>query len=825
MLKSEASGKTATQETAILELGGMTCSSCAVRIEKALKHLPGVTKAAVNLATEQARVEFDPLQTGLQELVRAVEEEGYEAKARLVEVERAVSSSPVASSPQRRINLDITGMHCASCVSNIEEALKAVPGVRSASVNLATEKAVVEVDGGQASTEALVRAVEAAGYGATPAVSKLRARGEAEERDRKRQTEDRILRRDLWLAVILSIPVAAISMLMVRFAYVNQILLVLTLPVWAYTGRRFHLNALRLARHGSANMDTLVSLGTSAAFIWSVVAMLSGKPDQIYFDSAAVIITLILVGKNLESRAMRRASDAIRTLMDLQPPTARVERDGTVVELSLEQVLVGDVVFVRPGERVPVDGVILEGTTGVDESLLTGESLPVEKQPGSELIGGTVNGTGAIRYRATRVGENTTLAKIIRVVEAAQGSKAPMQRLADQVAGVFVPIVMGIALLTFGLHLAIRHDFASAIINAVAVLVIACPCALGLATPTAIMVGTGRGAEVGVLIRGGDSLEKVRRLSAVIFDKTGTLTRGKPEVIDVVPLPGFDSHELLSFAAAVEQSSEHPLGDAIVRAAGARGIKSAGNLGSFSYTPGRGVRSEVDGKAVLLGNRRMMEEGGISLGEGETHLTRLEAEGKTVVLVGRANRLMGLLGIADPAKPESAGVVEALHEMGLKVVMLTGDARPTAEAIARAVRIDEVVAEALPQEKLATIERFQKQGHVVAMVGDGVNDAPALARADLGIALGSGSAVALECADIALLGNDLRGVVRAIELSRRTVRTIKQNLFWAFFYNVVGIPLAALGWLNPMIAAAAMAFSSVFVVTNSLRLRRFSPSI
>lgn len=825
MLKSQTTEKTASLETAILDLGGMTCSSCAVRIEKALSHLPGVTKAAVNLATEQARVEFDPSQADPQQLIRAVEQEGYEAKVRIVEAGHTARFNADATPPQQKINLDITGMHCASCVAAIEEALKTVPGVRSASVNLATEKALVEVDGDKTSTEALVRAVADAGYGATPAASQLRARGEAEERDRKRHAEDRVLRRDMWLAVILSIPVAAISMLMVRFAYVNQMLLVLTLPVWAYTGRRFHLNALRLARHGSANMDTLVSLGTSAAFIWSVVAMLTGKPDQAYFDSAAVIITLILVGKTLESRAKRRASDAIRALMDLQPATARVERNGAIVELPVDQVRVGDVVVVRPGEKVPVDGTVVEGTTGVDESLLTGESLPVEKLPGSEVIGGTVNGTGAIRYSATRVGEDTTLAEIIRVVEAAQGSKAPMQRLADQVAGVFVPIVMGIALVTFGLHLAIRHDFATAIINAVAVLVIACPCAMGLATPTAIMVGTGKGAEVGVLIRGGDSLEQVRRLSTVIFDKTGTLTRGKPEVTDVLPLPGIDSHSLLSCAAAVEQSSEHPLGGAIVRAAEERGIKSAGKIGSFSYTPGRGVRSELNGEPVLVGNRRIMEDSGISLVQGEADLARLEAEGKTVVLVGRANRLVGLLGIADPAKPESAEVVEALHELGLRVVMLTGDARPTAEAIARAVGIDEVVAEALPQEKLATIERLQKQGHVVAMVGDGVNDAPALARADLGIALGSGSAVALESADIALLGDDLRGVVRAIELSRRTVRTIKQNLFWAFFYNIVGIPLAALGWLNPMIAAAAMAFSSVFVVTNSLRLRHFSASI
>jgi Cu+-exporting ATPase len=820
---TEVPRKTDREETVVLDLGGMTCSSCAVRIEKALGRVPGVTGVAVNFALEQAHVHFEPSRARPDDLVRAVEEEGY--RAAVVSVSGTRRAPPVLAASQQKVSLDITGMHCASCVMHIEEALKAVPGVRAASVNLATDKATVEVDPATAPVEALVHAVEAAGYGAALSVPKRVGHDEAEARDRKRQAEDRLLRRDLWLALVLGIPVALISMLMVRFPYVNQMLLVLTLPVWAYAGRRFHLNALRLARHFSANMDTLVSLGTTAAFGWSVVAMLSGKPEQIYFDSAAVIILLILVGKVLENRAKRRASDAIRALMDLQPPTARVERDGATLDVPVEEVQVEDVVVVRPGERIPVDGIVLEGTTGINEALLTGESLPVEKQPGSEVIGGTINGTGAIRYRATRVGEDTTLAEIIRVVEAAQGSKAPLQRLADQVAGVFVPIVIAIAAVTIGLHWWLAQNLAAAVINAVAVLVIACPCAMGLATPTAIMVGTGKGAEVGVLIRGGDSLEKVRRLSAVIFDKTGTLTRGQPEVTDVVPLAGSEPSELLSIAAAVEQSSEHPLGEAIVRLAEQRGISAAPGLSDFSYTPGRGVRARLAGEPILLGNRRMMEESGVALAEAERALAGLESEGKTAVLVARASRLVGVLGIADPAKPEAVQVVAALHHMGLRVLMLTGDTRPTAQAIARAVGIDEVMAELLPQEKLAAIEQLQKQGQVVAMVGDGVNDAPALARADLGIALGSGSAVALETADMALLGDDLRGVVHAIELSRRTVRTIKQNLFWAFIYNLVGIPVAALGWLNPMIAAGAMAFSSVLVVTNSLRLRRFSPSL
>jgi len=820
--------KPEAKETAVLDLGGMTCSSCAVRIEKGLGNTPGVLRATVNFATEQAHVQFDPTRVRPEGLIRAVEEEGYEAKVNSLTGAAFRRGGPVPGALPATLTLDIAGMRCASCVGKVEAALKLVPGVKAAAVNIATEKATAEIDPAQASLEALMRSVEEAGYGATlSSLAGIRAtREQAAERDRRKRVEAAALRRDLILSLVLGVPVAAISMVMVRFPYVNQILFVLTLPVWAYAGRRFHANALRLAWHFSANMDTLVSLGTSAAFVWSVVAMLAGKQHQVYFDSAAVIIALILLGKVFESRAKRRASDAIKALVDLQPPTARVERNGAVLETPWEEVRVGDVLVVRPGDKIPVDGVVLEGTTGVNESMLTGESLPVEKQPGSEVTGGTINGTGAIRYRATRVGEDTTLAEIIRVVEAAQGSKAPIQRLADQVAGVFVPIVMAVALVTFAAHFLLSRNLAVAVINAVAVLVIACPCAMGLATPTAIMVGTGKGAETGVLIKGGDSLEKVRKLSTIIFDKTGTITRGEPAVTDILLVTGGDERELLSLAAAIEKSSEHPLGAAIVRAAEERGLQPARNgLAEFSYTPGRGVRARLGQETILLGNRRMMEENAVALGEAEEALAKLEWEGKTTVLIARGKRLAGVLGIQDPPKPEAAEVVESLHGLGLKVVMLTGDARRTAEAVARAVGIEEVVAEVLPQQKLQAIEQHQKQGEVVAMVGDGVNDAPALAQADLGIALGSGTAVALETADIALLADDLRGVVRAIELSRQTVRTIKQNLFWAFIYNVVGIPIAALGWLNPMIAAAAMAFSSVFVVTNSLRLKRFSPSL
>ena len=816
---------TVAQARAILSLTGMTCASCAARIEKVLSRRPGVSKAVVNFATAEAHVQFDSSQVSSEALVEVVVREGYGAKVVSVEDRSAGRRDAGAPAPEK-IAFNITGMHCASCVATVEGALKQVPGVRAATVNLATQKAYVEMTGGQVPIPAMIRAVEEAGYGASVIVPSRRRQDRAREAEEARRAEAKALHRDLVVALVFGIPVAIISMLRVRFPHVNQLLLVLTLPVWAYAGRRFHRNTLRLARHLSANMDTLVSLGTTAAFLWSLVALLAGNSNQVYFDSAAVIIALVLLGMVLESRATRHASDAIRTLIELQPATARVQREGNAVEVPIEQVRVGDVLVVRPGERIPVDGILVDGVTGVNESMLTGESLPVEKQPGSEVFGGTINGAGAFRYRATRVGDETTLAEIIRVVEAAQGSKAPIQRLADQVASVFVPIVILIAILTFTGHLLAGHDWAVATINAVAVLVIACPCAMGLATPTAIMVGTGKGAAIGVLIRGGDSLEKVRNLTTVVFDKTGTLTRGQPTVTDVLAFENWTVDAVLSVAAAVEESSEHPLGQAIIRAAREHDLSPAGaGLGDFSYIPGRGVSARRNQGKLLLGNRGMMEDNGIPLLGSEASLTRLESDGKTGVLLADAGRVVGLLGIWDPPKPESAQVVESLHGLGLRVAMLTGDARLTAQAVARVVGIDEVVAEVLPQQKLDSIAQFQKQGQLVAMVGDGINDAPALAQADLGIALGSGSAAALDNADIALLGDDLRGVLRALELSRRTVRTIKQNLFWAFVYNAVGIPVAALGWLNPMIAAAAMAFSSVFVVSNSLRLRGFRSSL
>jgi Cu+-exporting ATPase len=741
-------------------------------------------------------------------------------------------------------------MTCSSCAAHIEEALTEVPGVVNATVNFATERARVELDSSVVTSDKLIHAVEEAGYGArlSSAISSRKgvsAAERAQERELRQHAEEAVLRRDLILAALFSAPVVIISMAMLPLPYRGWILLGLTLPVWAYAGRRFHISALRMALHLSANMDTLVSLGTTAAFAWSAAAVLTGHSDEIYFDSAAVIITLVLLGKMLEGRARRRATDSIRSLMDLQPPTARVERvslsaDGSrqtaAVEVRLAEVEPGDVVVIRPGEKIPVDGLVIEGSTAVNESMLTGEALPVEKQVASTVIGGTLNGRGFLRCRATRVGEDTTLAEIVRVVEAAQESKAPMQRLADRVASVFVPVVITISAVTFLAHLVVGHPAASSMIAAVAVLVIACPCAMGLATPTAIMVGTAQGARQGMLIRGGDSLEKAGHLTKVILDKTGTLTRGRPEVTDVVPLDGRPPEAVLALAAAIERLSEHPLGDAIVRAADQRGeVNTAGSpaVGNFDYTPGRGIRAEVNDGVVALGNRELIREAGLTINGGVQELVeKLESDGKTVVFVALlpsnadgdrnpAGRLIGLLAILDPPKGEAKEVIQTLNRLGLRSMVLTGDSRRTGEAIARDLGIDEVKAEVLPQQKLEVIRAQQAAGEKLAMVGDGINDAPALVQADLGIALGSGSAVALESADITLMGDDLQGVLRAIELSRRTIRTIKQNLFWAFFYNVIGIPIAALGWLNPMIAAGAMAFSSVFVVTNSLRLRSF----
>jgi len=740
-----------------------------------------------------------------------------------------------------RLTLPVRGMHCAACVGKVERALTKVPGVETASVNLATERATVTFDPDQTAVPALQAAVDAAGYELAAAPIEG---GEAEDRERAdRAREQAALKWRVMVGVLLSIPIVIGGMPDV-FTWAPawlrdpRVLLALTVPVQFWVGAEFHRGFLADLRRRSASMATLVSLGTNAAFFFSVAVTLwphvfHATGAMTYYETAAVVITLVALGRWLEARARGRTSEAIRRLVSLAPRTARVRRGNEDVEIPTGDVQVGDLVRIRPGERIPVDGVVIEGASTVDESMLTGESLPVDKASGATAFGGTVNRTGSFVFRATRVGRETTLARIVKLVEEAQGSRAPIQRLADRVAAVFVPVVLVIAALTFvgwwllGPEPALLHALSST----VAVLVIACPCAMGLATPTAMMVATGRGAEHGVLIRSAAALERLRDVDTVVFDKTGTLTVGRPSVTDLVVAAGdATDDDLLSLAAAVEQGSEHPIGEAIVHRAKDRGLALPA-VGSFVSVPGQGVDALAPDGRVLLGNRLLMDARGIDVAALAPRAEALAADGKTVVFLAFAGRALGLIAVADVLKPEAPAAVRALREMGLAVVMLTGDHRRTAAAIAAQAGIDRVLAEVLPEAKAQEIARLQEKSAVVAMVGDGINDAPALAQADVGIAMGSGTDVAIEAADVTLMRGDLRGVVAAVELSRRTIRIVKENLAWAFGYNVVLIPVAA-GLLypvagillSPILAGAAMAFSSVSVVTNSLRLKRWRPS-
>ncbi|HEU5440072.1 MAG TPA: heavy metal translocating P-type ATPase [Ktedonobacterales bacterium] len=863
---SMAAGMQAAQTPAVvtsqLALEGMTCASCALRIEKGLKKLPGVAEANVNLASERATVRYDPTAASLDDLLKKVDAVGYKATpivGRPVPVPAAPAPATTPETGERAIELAISGMTCASCVRRVERGLAKVPGVASASVNLATERASVSYDSASVSPADLIAAVERAGYGAeerspvAPAPTTVEDAGQLplDADTLRRQRELAHKRNTLLLGIALSIPVVVLSMFfMNRFPGENLLLLALTAPIWGYVGWDFHRTAIRVLRHFGANMDVLISLGSTAAFLMSVVAtFLPGVVGATtFYDTTALIVTLIYLGKYLEARAKGQTSEAIRRLMGLRAHVAHVVRDGREVDLSIEQIEVDDELIVRPGEKVPTDGVVLSGASSVDESMLTGESLPVEKDVGDAVIGATINQIGMLRMRATKVGGETMLAGIIRMVEQAQGSKAPIQRLADTVAGIFVPAVLVIALLTFVgwsvagyvfgfqpatvMSAAATQPWIVALVAAIAVLVVACPCALGLATPTAIMVGTGQGAESGVLIRGGASLERVHAVRAIVLDKTGTITRGKPELTDVLvaTTSALDEQALLRQVAAAESASEHPLARAIVAGAQARRIEPAAGVDAFQAIPGGGVSARVGGHDVLVGTRRLLAEHGVDAASMEPELRQLEAAGKTAMLVAVDGALVGALGVADTVKVGSAEAIERLQGQGIQVWMLTGDNRRTAGAVAAQVGIptDHVLAEVLPDQKAAQVQRLQGQGLVVAFAGDGINDAPALAQADVGIAMGTGTDIAMEAADITLVKGNLRSVATALDLSRATLRVIKQNLFWAFAYNTLLIPIAvaspAIPFLRenaPIFAAAAMALSSVTVVSNSLRLRRF----
>ena len=826
--KRGTSGKPGTAQKARIHVTGMTCATCAATIEKALAGKKGVEDARVNFASGTASVAYDPEKVDLTSIGDAISQAGYGAAV-------------------RKSIFPVHGMTCASCVARVEDALKNVPGVVSVAVNLASEKVTVDYLEGTEVTE-MRRAVRDAGY-------ELGVEAETrEDITTSSEREIRAVRNRFIVAVVLAAVIMAL-MWVPAFGGRAYLLWALATPVQFWAGLRFYRGAWGALRHRTADMNTLVAVGTSAAYFYSVVAVLfpslftgGGLEAHVYFDTSAMIIALILLGRFLESRAKGRTSEAISKLIGMQPKTALIIRDGEETEVPVEEVRIGDLVLVRPGERVPVDGVIRQGNPGIDESMVTGESVPVDKQPGDEVIGATINKTGSFQFEATRVGKDTTLARIVRLVEEAQGSKAPIQRLADVIASYFVPVVIGISLVTFAIwyFAGPAPSVTFAFLNFIAVLIIACPCALGLATPTAIMVGTGKGAEHGVLIKSAEALERFRKVDVVLLDKTGTLTQGTPEVTDIMAVAPYTRSDILGLAASVEHDSEHPLAAAVVRAADEEQLEIA-PVRDFTAIPGQGAAAAVDGKTLLLGNLKLMDERGISLDALDGQADELWMNGKTVMFLAVDGSVAGLIALADKLKPNAKEVVAALRGMGIEVGMITGDNRRAAAAIARDAGIDRVLAEVLPENKSEEVKKLQQEGKVVAMVGDGLNDAPALAQADIGIAIGTSTDIAMETGDITLISGDLNGITTAVILSRRTLRTIKQNLFWAFAYNTALIPVAAgvlylafgstgvpsgltfilgdYGFLNPILAAAAMAASSITVVSNSLRLRGFRPPV
>ncbi|AHF92390.1 ATPase P [Opitutaceae bacterium TAV5] len=790
---------TTTLSTLHLPVTGMSCTACALQLERSLRRLPGV-EARVDFASERARIEYDPATVPPGKLLEAIEKTGFGVA-------------------RKTVTLALEGMSCVACAKQIETALSRAPGVQ-ATVNFAAARARVDYVPGLVTEDDLVARVKKAGFGARAAAG-LDDDGEARRQAREQKRELALFA----FAIVFTLPLAA-QMIFMFIAPADHFMLpgwlqwLLATPVQFVAGARFYRAAWKSLRGGSANMDVLVSLGTSAAYFYSVVATLQGVA-HVYFEASATLITLVLLGKLLEVRAKRKTSSAIRSLVQLQPAVAHVERDGLLVEIPARDLKVGDVFVVHAGDSIPVDGAVLTGESSVDESMLTGESLPVAKTVGSRVYAATLNQQGTFKARATGVGADTALAKVIRLVEEAQGSRAPIQRLADRIAGVFVPAVVVISLLTFAVTWFVTGHFTVALINAVATLVIACPCSLGLATPTAIMVGTGLGARAGILIRNAEVLERSRQIGVLVLDKTGTLTEGRPVVTDVLPVDEADEVRVLRLAASLEQGSKHPLAQAIARRARESGVSLDATVLGFLSVPGQGVQAVHDGHPVLLGSPAFLAANGIAC--DPRVLSRFQEQGKTVVGLASGGRLLGWLAAADRLRDTSKAAIARLRGMGIRVVMLTGDNEGTARAIAAQAGIDEFTAGCLPQDKAEQVARLKAGGAVVGMVGDGINDAPALAAADVSFAIGAGSDIAIEAADIVLMRSDLSAVPSAIDLSRATLAKIRQNLFFAFFYNVLGIPLAALGFLNPVIAGAAMALSSVSVVSNSLLLRRWKP--
>ncbi|MET3683484.1 Cu+-exporting ATPase [Alkalibacillus flavidus] len=788
------------KEHADLTVTGMTCAACSTRVEKVLNKMDGVD-AQVNLTTEKAAVDYDPEQTSMDDITNKIEKVGYGVL-------------------KEEADLDVYGMTCAACSSRIEKVLNKQNGVETASVNLTTESASIQYNPGIIDPDTLIEKIQKLGYDAAP-------KAEAEEKESYKEQELNKQKTKLIVSAALSAPLLLTMFVHLFNMSIPAIFMnpwfqfALATPVQFVIGWQFYVGAYKNLRNGGANMDVLVALGTSAAYFYSLSEGIRtignpGYDPHLYYEASAVIITLILFGKYLETRAKTQTTNALSSLLSLQAKEARVLRNGEEVMTPVEDVVVGDHLIVKPGEKIPVDGTVISGSTSIDESMITGESMPVEKETDASVIGSTINQNGVIEMEATKVGKDTALASIVKVVEDAQGSKAPIQRLADVISGYFVPIVVGIAVVTFitWITLVQPGQLEPALVAAIAVLVIACPCALGLATPTSIMVGTGKAAENGILFKGGEHLERTHELDAIVLDKTGTITKGKPEVTTFTA-----DRETLQLLASAEKGSEHPLAQAIVAYATEEEV-ALSDAEQFQAVPGHGIEATVSAQTILVGNRKLMQDHGVAIGDAEQTLIEMEEAGETAMLIAVDGEYRGIVSVADTIKETAPDAIKALQDQGLTVMMLTGDNERTAQAIAKQVGIDDTISEVLPEDKAEKVKELQLQGHKVAMVGDGVNDAPALAIADIGIAIGTGTEVAIEAADITILGGELQLIPKAIKVSHATIRNIRQNLFWAFGYNTAGIPVAAIGLLAPWVAGAAMALSSVSVVTNSLRLKR-----